>query len=563
MHTLPITLASVNLASPNLASLHLESFLLTYALNALWQVPLVFAAAWIAARTSRRAGPAFHHTLWTTALLTEVLLPACSAQIFQTAIHWLASFRHTSAAQTATVTVTMGPAHVAAGFHLPPMLLAAAAILYLAALAFFAIRLAIGLYQTASLRRRAQPLELTGHARQSYDRYAEVFAVPRAFVAASTEIASPITLGILRPTLLLPVQLDTTVLSEDLDAILAHEFAHMRRRDFAKNLLYQLVSLPIAFHPILWLTRSRISETRELICDAMAANAVAGRQRYARSLLRLATQFAHHPHVAPTPQAIGIFDARPFKNFERRVMNLTHHSIELKGAARYATTALSIALIGGASTAALAFRQQVAAPQPQPTPVPSTIKIEFAPMDIGPSDVKISAAPTGTGPSKVVIGVPRPTVGQPAPSIKIEMADAPTPDPVVKVLTNVVIDPAQTNIHTNVHTDIKTNTQTNSQTSTVSTIQVRPGDIAGNRDKFVEPIYPSDAKAAGIQGSVVLDAVIGKDGMISSLKLVSGPPELTKAAWEAVKQWTYKPYLLNGDPIAVETTITVTFALAK
>ena len=79
----------------------------------------------------------------------------------------------------------------------------------------------------------------------------------------------------------------------------------------------------------------------------------------------------------------------------------------------------------------------------------------------------------------------------------------------------------------------------------------------------MEPIYPSDAKAAGIQGSVVLDAVIGKDGMISSLKLVSGPPELTKAAWEAVKQWTYKPFLLNGNPTAVETTITETFALAK
>ena len=79
----------------------------------------------------------------------------------------------------------------------------------------------------------------------------------------------------------------------------------------------------------------------------------------------------------------------------------------------------------------------------------------------------------------------------------------------------------------------------------------------------MEPIYPPDAKAAGIQGSVVLDAVIGKDGIIYSLNLVSGPPELTKSAWEAVKQWTYKPYLLNGDPVAVETTITVTFALAK
>ena len=551
MHNLPPSLAS------------LQAWLLTYALNALWQVPLVFAAAWIASRASRRAGPAFHHTLWTTALLAEVLIPACSAQLLQTALRWLASLRRTSVPQTSYITVTMGTPHAAPGFHLPPALLVVAALLYLAALAFFAIRLAIGLHQTASLRRRAQPLNLTGHARQSYHRYAQLFAVPHAQVAASNEIASPITLGIRRPTLLLPAHLDTTLLSEDLDAILAHEFAHMRRRDFAKNLLYQLLSLPIAFHPIVWLTRSRMAETRELICDDLAAHAVAGRQRYARSLLRLATQFSQLPQ-APTPYAIGIFDAHPFKNFERRVMNLTHHSIELKGAARYATTALSLVLIGGACTSALAFRQQVAAPQTQTTTAPSTANIGTPPSDQNapstvnlavpapdlknaPSVVNIGPAPTGNGPSTMILAVPRPTVGQPAPSIKVDIADASSPNPVVKVLTNVVVEPIQTN----------------TQTSTVSTIQVRPGDIAGNRDKFVEPIYPSDAKAAGIQGSVVLDAVIGKDGMISSLKLVSGPPELTKAAWEAVKQWTYKPYLLNGDPIAVETTITVTFAFAK
>ncbi len=338
----------------------------------------------------------------------------------------------------------------------------------------------------------------------------------------------------------------------------------MRRRDFAKNLAYQLLSLPIAFHPFAWLTRSRMAEIRELVCDDLAANAVAGRQRYARSLLRLAAQFAGRPNAAPTPHAIGIFDAHPFKNFERRVMNLTHHSIELKGAARYATTALSIALIGGACTSALAFRQQVAAPPAQTTTAPTTVNIGTPPGDQGapstvnlavsapdlknaPSVVNIGRAPTGNGPSTVILAVPRPTVGQLAPSIKVDIADPAGPNPVVKVLTNVVVEP----IHTT------------TQTNTTSTLQIRPGDIAGNRDKFVEPIYPPDAKAAGIQGSVVLDAVIGKDGNIASLKLVSGPPELTKAAWEAVKQWTYKPYLLNGDPVAVQTTITVTFALAK
>jgi TonB family protein len=570
MHTLPFASA--------------ESFLLTYALNALWQIPLIFAAAhlaiWTAARVSRPAGPAFHHALWTTALFAEVLLPALSvrpSQILQAILHTLA-FRRTTAPQTEHITVTMGAPHAAAGFHLPPTLLTIAAILYLAAFAFFTIRLAIGLRQTANLRRRAQPLELNGQARQSVHRYAQLFAVPHALVAASHEIASPITLGIRRPTLLLPAQLDTTLLPEDLDAVLAHEFAHMRRRDFAKNLLYQLLSLPIAFHPVLWLTRSRMSESRELLCDAIAANAVAGRQRYARSLLRLATQFAAHPNVAPTPHAIGIFDAHPFKNFERRVMNLTHHHLELRGAARILPAALSIVLIAGACTSALAFRQQVVAPPPQATAAPTevkidpaptsvgppTIKIDSAPTDVGPSNVKIvpdqigagpsnvdiATAPAGVGPSAVVIGVPHATNGQPKSFFKIDIDDASSPNTIVKVLTPAVVQTPQTT------------TQTNTRTDAVL-VQIQSSDLAGNRDKFVEPVYPPDAKAAGIQGTVTLDAIIGKDGTISSLKLVSGPPELTKAAWEAVKQWTYKPYLLNGDPVSVATTITVTFALSK
>jgi TonB family protein len=573
----------MHLFPPSLESL--QAWLLTYALNALWQVPLVFAAArlaiWTAARVSRPAGPAFHHTLWTTALFVEVLLPACSArpsQILQAIFHWL-TFRRSTLPQTAHITITMGTPHPAAGFRVPPTLLATAAILYLAAITFFAIRLAIGLHQTAALRRRAQPLDLTGHARQSYHRYAQLFAVPHALIATSTEIASPITLGIRRPTLLLPAHLDTTLLNEDLDAALAHEFAHMRRRDFAKNLLYQLLSLPIAFHPFAWLTRSRMAETRELVCDAMAANAVAGRQRYARSLLRLATQFSREPRAAPTPHAIGIFDAHPFKNFERRVMNLTHHSAELRGAARILPTALSLVLIGGACTSALAFRQQVAAPQTQTTAAPSIVNIGPAPSDVGPSNVKIipdqigagpsnvkivpdqigaarsnvdiATAPAGVGPSAVVIGVPHPANGQPKSFFKIDIDDASSPNAIVKVLTPAVVQTTQTT------------TQTDTQTNAVTGVQIVSSDMAGSRDKFVNPVYPPDAKAAGIQGTVKLDAVIGKDGQISSLKLVSGPPELTKAAWEAVKQWTYKPYLLNGDPTAVETTITVTFALAK
>jgi protein TonB len=77
----------------------------------------------------------------------------------------------------------------------------------------------------------------------------------------------------------------------------------------------------------------------------------------------------------------------------------------------------------------------------------------------------------------------------------------------------------------------------------------------------VVPVYPPAAKKAKIQGKVVIDAVIGTDGNVENLRVVSGPPELQQSALDAVRQWTYKPYLLNGDPVEVETTINIIYNL--
>jgi len=77
----------------------------------------------------------------------------------------------------------------------------------------------------------------------------------------------------------------------------------------------------------------------------------------------------------------------------------------------------------------------------------------------------------------------------------------------------------------------------------------------------VEPTYPPVARAARIQGVVVLVAIIDKDGNIQNLQVVSGHPMLAPAAIEAVKQWRYKPFLLSGQPLEVETAVTVTFQL--
>lgn len=85
--------------------------------------------------------------------------------------------------------------------------------------------------------------------------------------------------------------------------------------------------------------------------------------------------------------------------------------------------------------------------------------------------------------------------------------------------------------------------------------------MEGNLIHRVQPAYPALAKQARIQGSVVLRAIINREGVIENLQAMSGPPMLEQAAIEAVKQWRYKPYLLDGEPIEVETQVTVNFSL--
>jgi len=79
----------------------------------------------------------------------------------------------------------------------------------------------------------------------------------------------------------------------------------------------------------------------------------------------------------------------------------------------------------------------------------------------------------------------------------------------------------------------------------------------------VEPVYPPMARTARVQGAVVLEAIISKEGAMKDLRLISGPALLVPAAVEAVSQWRYRPYVLNDQAIEVETQITVNFILGN
>jgi TonB family protein len=94
-------------------------------------------------------------------------------------------------------------------------------------------------------------------------------------------------------------------------------------------------------------------------------------------------------------------------------------------------------------------------------------------------------------------------------------------------------------------------------------LNVAPGVMVGMLVKAVPSQYPLYAKDEGITGTVVLQATINKDGRIADLHVVSGPHELQQAALDAVKQWVYRPYLLNNEPVEVATTVNVIFTLGN
>jgi TonB family protein len=85
--------------------------------------------------------------------------------------------------------------------------------------------------------------------------------------------------------------------------------------------------------------------------------------------------------------------------------------------------------------------------------------------------------------------------------------------------------------------------------------------MAGLMLSHVNPVYPGKARAALIQGSVTMQGSISKEGKVTNLRLVSGPPELATAAIDAVQQWLYRPYLLYGRPVEVDTQMQINFAL--
>ncbi len=238
-----------------------ESVVVEYVLNSLWQAPLVFASAWIAARGLRAAGPAAEHRVWVSALVLESVLPALSILPLER-MHfvwpWLAQGSSVTDGQ---VSVQMGDGAGAglAVFRLQPEAMGTLAIVYVVVTGYFIARFVWRCVRLAWLRRGTEPSRLEGEAALSCERWSKRLGIvsPVAIVD-SKQVLAPVTMGVVHARVLLPAGMVTRMPQADLDTAIAHEFAHIRRKDFLKNLAYEIAALPASYHPCLWFTRQRI-----------------------------------------------------------------------------------------------------------------------------------------------------------------------------------------------------------------------------------------------------------------------------------------------------------------
>ena len=358
-----------------------------YFANSLWQVPLLAACCWCALRLAR-ASAGVRYAAWIATLLLCVTLP----------------WRGAPLTAQGTVTVTTGYTVVASDADTPAPALPFYAVrikprtrdllakLYLGLIVFFVLRLMFSYASQRRLVAQAGWLSVDQEAKVSLlgADAARVRVLPAGH-------GSPMVAGIWRPRVLLPEAL-FTVGDETLRAVLAHEFAHLARRDTLVNLALRIVALPVAYHPATAMVEREIQHSRELLCDAMAARSLSSATAYAQALLRLAQEIVHTGGEVPR-STVGLFARTSKPLLEERIMDL----IAPPAPVRFGFRTLRVCAASGLLCAAVATVSIVhltpsvlAAEQQAPAIVAPTIPAIATPTRDNASKQRSESKPTAT-----------------------------------------------------------------------------------------------------------------------------------------------------------------------
>jgi TonB family protein len=375
----------------------------------------------------------------------------------------------------------------------------------------------------------------------------------------------PLTWGIVRPRILLPA--GAAEWSEARrEVVLSHELAHIARHDWLVQICAELSRGLYWFHPLVWFAAASLRRESERACDDSVLNSGVEASRYAKQLLDLARTLknAHRGWSA----ALAI--ARP-SNLERRFIAMLNPNLNRGGVSRRTGLLLKVAaLCLLLPLAALRLPGQNLAGKftgsifdPSDGAIPNATIImtnqKANTIDMTTSDGEgnfiFKALPAGEYEMKVL-----------KPGFAVHRAPQVVLEPGRDLALNAKLDIGGMNETVDVKAEGSPKVLPSEETpGTRKAVRIRIGGSveAAKVITRVQPIYPASAKAAGAQGTVLLHAVVGMDGTLHSLEVLSSQinPDLARAAVEAVSQWRYQPTLLNGEPVEVDTTIQVNFTL--
>jgi TonB family protein len=480
--------------------------------------------------------------------------------------------------------------------------------LWLAGVVAFLARLNLGLAVARRMRSAVtEPVE--EGLREALARLSVRMGVRRAVrLAQSAMVEAPTVIGWLRPVMLMPVGCLAGLSTAQMEAILAHELAHIRRHDYLVSVLQSVVEALLFYHPAVWWVSKQMRRERESCCDDVAVALSGDRVAYARALSWLEEHRAATPELALGANG-GVLTMRI-----RRLLGLNENAAVSRGVAMTLLAAVVAGAVWYAGAMAGAQSSQTqssfAAPASAPRAIEKASAFEFKqqthPLLAQSNETAPLAAAAAAQSDGAIAGtivdptgalVPRAAVTAVNTDTGVKTAEwtnnagkyfvsglRPGPYNVevyAKGFLRQLQEEVQVGAKQQIELDMKLSVGAESTTVSVTGApvavvpaeppfrlytepsngpqRVSAGVVAGNLVSKVDPVYPDIAKKAHVQGAVVLQAVIAKDGTVKELRLISGPPMLVVSAIQAVQQWKYKPYLLNGEPTEVETTINVNY----
>lgn len=298
---------------------------LIFLLNSLWQIPLIAGVAMLACRLMRK-GPAGHrHAVWVAALLVAAVLPLASVRLGERTSQ--SAFTAPSAPQlptpnpssaVAAITASSFPTTAHRSISYAQTTASAVFVLYLLFVAFRIIRLSRAWFRTVEICGGAGRAEEPAIVRQVWDHCLKAFGLSDVELWTSPHLPGPVAAGLWRTTVILPERLFSCTDEDVLTTAIGHELAHLARHDFALNVLYEILSLPVAFHPAFWLIRRGVEETREMACDELVTRRLLDAGVYARSIVAIAAEMSAVPQPGYT---LGIFDRDILEERIRRLVD--------------------------------------------------------------------------------------------------------------------------------------------------------------------------------------------------------------------------------------------------